>query len=86
MDVIQAILYPLYFFQIAIFARVIVSWIAPPQSGGLENPIVRLIYQVTEPILSPFRMIIPRVGMFDFTPLFAMLTLLAVIGILESQR
>jgi len=55
----------------SIFARVIVSWIVP--STGTTNPLVNFIYQITEPILSPIRRVIPRVGMFDFTPMIALI-------------
>jgi YggT family protein len=37
------------------------------------HPIVRFIYDVTEPIMGPFRRIIPNIGMFDFSPLVAVL-------------
>lgn len=55
----------------SIFARVIVSWIAP--STGTTNPLVNFIYQVTEPILAPLRRVIPRIGMFDLTPMIALI-------------
>ena len=54
---------------IAIFARVIISWInlAP------GNPLVTLIYQVTEPILAPIRRVLPKMGMLDLSPMIALL-------------
>lgn len=73
MDVIALLDMLLTFLTIAIFARVIVSWIAP--RGGINNPIANIIYQITEPILMPFRRIIPRIGMFDLTPMAAMFTI-----------
>ena len=71
---------------IAIFARIIVSWIAPQQPGGSTNPIVNVIYQITEPMLGPLRRIIPRVGMFDFSPMIAIVTLVLIIRILEGSK
>ncbi|MBD48478.1 MAG: hypothetical protein CL891_05250 [Dehalococcoidia bacterium] len=68
------------FLQLAIFARVIVSWISP---GNSSNPIITIIYQVTEPLLSPLRKVIPRVGMFDFTPMIAIIVLALIQGILS---
>jgi len=73
---IQLIDLLLTFLTIAIFARVIVSWIAP--RGGINNPIVNIIYQITEPIMMPFRRVIPRIGMFDFTPMAAMFTIFLI--------
>jgi len=51
----------------AIFIRAILSWIQPDPS----NPIVRLLDQITEPILAPLRQIVPRIGMIDITPMVA---------------
>ena len=56
---------------IAILGRVIMSWF----SQGPTNMLTRVLYQVTEPVLAPLRRIIPRAGMFDFTPLVAIILL-----------
>ena len=54
----------LYF---AILARVLVSWfnVSP---GSPFMPILRLIYGITEPIMGRIRKVLPRTGMFDFSP------------------
>jgi len=62
---------------LAIFARVIVSWIAVGGSGG-QNSIVVFIYQITEPILAPIRRILPRTGAIDLSPMIALLLLFAI--------
>ena len=62
---------------IAIFARVIVSWIAVGGSGR-QNSIVVFIYQITEPILAPIRKIMPRTGAIDLSPMVALLLLYAI--------
>lgn len=54
-----------------ILVRALLSWFNPDP----RNPVVMLIYQVTEPILEPLRRIIPRIGMIDITPMVAMLIL-----------
>ena len=64
---------------IAIFARVLLSWF--PTASTL-NPMVALVYQLTEPILRPLRSIIPRLGMFDFTPTIALFILFAIFAFL----
>jgi len=61
----------------AIFIRVIMSWFSPRP----DNPIVVIVYQITEPILGPLRRIIPRMGMFDLAPMAAIF-LLYIIRIL----
>ncbi len=63
---------------LAIMARVIVSWFSPSPT----NMLAIILYQVTEPLLAPLRRIIPRVGMFDFTPLVAVIALQFLAGLL----
>lgn len=69
-------LYPLVNFifwmlDIAILLRVLISWIQPDP----YNPIVRVIYDITEPILAPLRRYIPPLGGFDLTPMVALILL-----------
>jgi len=54
--------------QIIIIVRVILSWI----SHNPSNQFIRIIYQVSEPILKPIREILPLAGMgFDLSPVVA---------------
>lgn len=51
-----------------ILARVLLSWVEP----NPYNPIVRFIYNVTEPVLRPLRIIIKTGNMgIDLSPLIA---------------
>ncbi|MCR1898187.1 YggT family protein [Irregularibacter muris] len=63
------------FINILILIHVIFSWVRP----NPNNNIVRLIYNLTEPILAPFRNLSHRLniggGMIDFSPLFALLVI-----------
>lgn len=54
-----------------ILARVILSWVDPTGRGRLSA----FIIQTSEPILAPVRRILPRTGMFDFSPLIVLLIL-----------
>lgn len=55
---------------LAIFVRVILSWfITRP------NMLTIILDKITDPILAPLRRIIPRAGMFDFSPLVAIILL-----------
>ena len=56
---------------IAIFIRAILSLF--PLS--YTNPLVTAVHIFTEPILAPLRRIMPRIGMFDLTPMIAILIL-----------
>ena len=55
----------------AIFVRALLTWFPISPS----NPLVSIIYQLTEPIMAPLRRIIPRIGMIDITPIVAILLL-----------
>ncbi len=56
---------------IAIFGRIIMSWIDP--QGQMR--ITQILQEITAPILEPLRRIVPTVGMFDFSPMIALLLL-----------
>ena len=55
----------------AIILRALVTLF--PISPG--NPFVRLLDDITEPILAPLRRVVPRLGMLDITPIVAILAL-----------
>ncbi len=55
----------------AILIRALLSWFVRDP----YNPVVQALDAITEPILRPLRQIMPRVGMFDFTPMVAMIVL-----------
>jgi len=60
----------------AMIISVILSWVAP----GSHNPGAELVGQITEPVLAPFRRIIPSLGGLDISPIFAFI----VIQLLQS--
>ena len=55
----------------AILIRVILSWFPVDPS----NPIILILWEITEPVLAPFRRVIPRIGMFDLSPIAAFLVI-----------
>ena len=57
----------LYFF--AIIGNIIMSWVA---QGG-AHPAAHLLYQITEPVMAPFRKILPPMGGLDLSPIFVFL-------------
>jgi len=54
-----------------ILLRAILTWITP----GQTNPLTKVLFQITEPILAPLRKIIPQFGVADFSPLVAVIIL-----------
>lgn len=66
-------------YLILIIASVILSWV----SARMQHPVVPLVYKLTEPVLAPFRKIIPPIAGIDLSPLFALIAirfLLLLIG------
>lgn len=57
----------LYFF--AIIGNIILSWVA---QGG-SNPGAQILYQITEPVMAPFRKLLPSMGGLDLSPIFVFL-------------
>jgi len=64
-----------------ILIRAILSWFPVDAS----NPLVRLLIDVTEPVLAPFRRVIPRIGMFDLSTLAAILVIQFLLGIVSGS-
>jgi YggT family protein len=60
---VVSLLVNIYFF--ALLAMIILSWIAP----GSRNPAVFLLFQITEPVMAPFRKVLPAMGGMDFSPI-----------------
>ena len=60
---ITALTVQFYFF--AILAIIILSWIAP----GTSHPAARLLYQLTAPVMAPFRGLLPPMGGLDLSPI-----------------
>lgn len=70
----------LFFFVILI--RIIMSWVAPNN----YNPVTALLFTVSEPILRPFRRLIPSVGGLDISPIFAIILLQALVIFLRTLK
>jgi YggT family protein len=60
---------------IAIFARIILSL----TGFDPNNPLSTVLHEITEPILAPIRQFMPRIGMFDLSPMVASFLLILVI-------
>lgn len=53
----------IYFF--ALLAMIIASWVAPAS----RHPALLLLFQLTEPVMAPFRRMLPNMGGLDFSPI-----------------
>ena len=58
-------------YLVLILARIIVSWMPFLRNGRL----IWTLYALTEPVMAPFRRMIPPLGMFDLSPILLILLL-----------
>ncbi len=58
-------------FLFSIFIQVIISWVNP----GTYNPVVSLLYSLTEPVLRPCRRLLPPISGLDLSPLVALIAI-----------
>jgi YggT family protein len=77
MHIVDAVAFVLY---ILIFVRILLSWF--PISPW--HPLVRLLRSIVDPILRPFRRILPTFGGIDFSPLLAIIVILLVQSLLDQ--
>jgi len=59
-------------YVVILFVRAILSWF-PYDPNSPLNPVRRVVFAVTEPVLAPFRRIIPPIGMIDISFLVAII-------------
>ncbi len=57
-------------YSLMIFARIIMSWGVSP-----HNRLLHFLIRATEPVLGPFRRLIPPVGMMDISPIVVLFLL-----------
>ena len=61
----------LSFYCFAILAMIILSWVAP----GSPSPVVYLLHQLTEPVMAPFRKLLPSMGGLDLSPILVFIAI-----------
>ena len=68
----------IYYF--AIIASIIMSFVMLFSGNMNPHPILQVIWQLTEPVMAPFRKIIPPMGGLDFSPIFIFIA----IGLIQN--
>ena len=63
-----------------VLVRALISFISVERS----NPVVPLLFQLTEPVLRPIRKRIPAMGGFDFSPALAILAFMLALALLVA--
>jgi len=78
--VVQLLINVLYVFIIVMLIRVVFSWVSPYPT----NPVTRLAFRITEPVLAPIRRILPPMSGIDLSPMVVMLGAYLLISILRN--
>ncbi len=69
----KVVYYLLNFYMWVVIARAVLSWVNPDP----YNPIVRFIYNITEPVLGRIRRMVPlQFGGIDFSPIIVFLAII----------
>ena len=68
------------FYYYALIASIIMSFVMMFSGNMNPHPILLLVWQITEPIMAPFRRVIPPMGGLDFSPIFIFL----IIGLIRN--
>ncbi len=77
--VFQILIWVLTLFQLAVLARVLLSWFPDIDR---RHPVIQFLYDITEPVLRPVRDMLPQGGMIDFSPMVVLLVLWVLMRIL----
>lgn len=64
----------LQIFAYLVIARALTTWFP----NARQFAIVQLLYQITDPVMTPISKLIPRIGMIDLSPTILVFTLLII--------
>lgn len=80
--VLELCILSLNLFFFAVLIRIILSWVAP----HTYNPVTAIVGAIAEPVLRPFRRIIPPIGGLDISPIIVIVLLQAGVIYLQSLK
>jgi len=81
LGVIGIIISLLNIYSFIIIIRSILTWFPDIDRS---NPIVKFIFQVTEPVLQPIREALPQSGGIDFSPMVVIVIIWVLTGVLAG--
>ena len=81
MIVVQFFLFALQIFNFIVLARVLLSWVP---NVDRSNPLIQLVYDVTEPVLKPIRQALPQGSGVDFSPIAVFIGIYVISSVLQG--
>ena len=77
---IQGLIFVIQVFLVIILIRVVFSFVSPFPT----NPLSRLAWQVTEPVLAPVRRLLPPMAGWDLSPMVVGIAAIILISVLSE--
>lgn len=78
----NVLLFALQIYSFVMLARVLMTWLGP--NLDYTNPIVRFLFQATEPVLKPIREKLPPMQGIDLSPMVVLLGIMVLSRIIGS--
>lgn len=73
-------------YKFVLIARILLSWVTMFRvPSPALTPVVRVIFELTEPVMKFFRRYIPPIGGFDFSPLVIFILISILINTIASS-
>ena len=69
-------------YWLVLLARIILSWVIAAGSPSPRlAPFIKIVFDLTEPVMAPLRRIIPPLGPMDISPIFVFI----ILGIIQRS-
>lgn len=81
-DLLAALFYAVQIYTYILLARILCSWL--PNLDWYQQP-WRTLSTLTDPVMAPFRRLIPPLGGMDFSPILLFIVLNLIQGALASM-
>jgi len=77
---IQGLIFIIQVFLVIILIRVVFSFVSPFPT----NPLSRLAWQITEPVLRPVRRVLPPMAGWDLSPMVVVIAAIILMSVLSD--
>ncbi len=68
----------------AIIASIIMSFVMMFSGNTNPHPLLMLVWQLTDPVMAPFRKVLPPMGGLDFSPIFVFILIRFILDFLNT--
>ncbi len=83
-SVLGVVYFIIHIYWYAIIASIIMSFVMLFSGNMNPHPLLLLVWQLTEPVMAPFRKIIPPMGGLDFSPILVFILIRFILIFLDD--